>query len=103
VCFPTRSSYQGLYCVMEYVGRNKTKIVVKKYDKYFFIPRSMKVFKHLNPELKANPTLSTFGIHWTNQCLFGENRIIIVSTYCYEWIWSKITFAVVERSQITIP
>jgi hypothetical protein len=62
VCIPTRSSYKGLYCVMEYVSRNKTKIVVKKYDKHFFILHLMKLFKHLNLELKPNPTLSTFGI-----------------------------------------
>jgi hypothetical protein len=47
---------------MVYVGGNKTKIVVKKYDKHFFIPLLMKVFKHLNTESKPNPTLSTFGI-----------------------------------------
>jgi hypothetical protein len=47
---------------MEYVGENKTKIVVEKYDKHFFIPLLMKVFKHLNPESKPNPTLPTSSI-----------------------------------------
>ncbi len=47
---------------MEYVGENKTKIVVEKFDKHFFIPLLMKVFKHLNLESKPNPTLSTSSI-----------------------------------------
>jgi hypothetical protein len=47
---------------MEYVGGNKTKIVVEEYDKHFFIPLLINMFKHLNPKSKPNPTLPTSSI-----------------------------------------
>jgi hypothetical protein len=51
--------FKVLYCIMEYVGRNRSAIVVEEYDQHVLLPLLVVVSKHLNLGCVEGPPPST--------------------------------------------